>query len=117
MTNDMPPRACLADFGFTTVVPDPQNQISWSPVLEGGVPVFMAPELLAPYKFGRSDLSPTQEGDVYAFGLTIIQVMVLCCRCLLVFLDIPSGPYRRLSISKHQTSGALVPHRMWRPPR
>ena len=71
----MPPRACLADFGFTTVVPDSQNPVSWSPVLEVGVVAFTAPELLAPSIFGRIDSLPTQEGDIYAFGLTILQVL------------------------------------------
>jgi serine/threonine protein kinase len=92
MTNDTPPKACLADFGFTTMVLDPQNPMSSSLTLEGGTMTFMAPELLAPSKYGFKNAVPTQEGDIYAFGLVILQVIVLCCRDLRVFLDILSGP-------------------------
>ena len=77
MTNDTPPKACLADFGFTTMVFDPQNPMSSSLTLEGGTLTFMAPELLAPSRFGLKSAVPTQEGDVYAFGLVILQVFVL----------------------------------------
>ena len=74
MTNDEPPKACLADFGFTTMVFDPQNPMSSSLTLEGGTMTFMAPELLAPSRFGHKNSAPTHEGDVYAFGLVILQV-------------------------------------------
>ena len=74
MTNDEPPKACLADFGFTTMVLDPQNPMSSSGTLEGGTMTFMAPELLAPSKYGLKNAVPTQEGDIYAFGLVILQV-------------------------------------------
>lgn len=68
--------ACLADFGFTTVVPDPENLVSPTPELEGGTMVFMAPELLAPSKYGLTGAAPTQEADIYAFGLVMFQVLV-----------------------------------------
>jgi serine/threonine protein kinase len=74
MTNDTPPKACLADFGFTTIVLDPQNPMSTSLGLQGGTMTFMAPELLAPSKFGLKNSVPTQQGDIYAFGLVILQV-------------------------------------------
>ena len=74
MTNDNPPKACLADFGFTTMVLDPQNPMSSSVMLEGGTMTFMAPELLAPSRYGLKNAVPTKEGDVYAFGLVILQV-------------------------------------------
>ena len=87
MTNDVPPRACLADFGFTRMVLDPGNPMSSSLTLEGGTLAFMAPELLAPSRFGLKSAIPTQEGDVYAFGLVILQVILLCCRRLVALLN------------------------------
>jgi len=74
MTNDVPPRACLADFGFMTMVLDPVRPMACSAQLEGGTTTFMAPELLAPPRYGMSDSVPTPESDVYAFGLVILQV-------------------------------------------
>ena len=85
MTNDTPPKACLADFGLTTMVLDRQNPMSSSATLGGGTLAFMAPELLAPSSFGLKNSAPTQEGDIYAFGMVIFQVSVLCCRYLLGF--------------------------------
>ena len=74
MTNHTPPRACLADFDFMTIVQDPKKPLSCSAGLEGGTAAFMSPELLAPYKFGLNNSLPTQESDIYAFGLVIYQV-------------------------------------------
>jgi hypothetical protein len=72
MSNDTPPRACLADFGFTTMTLDPT--MSCSVKSEGGAVTFMSPEILAPSRFGLKDSVPMQEADVYAFGLVIYQV-------------------------------------------
>ena len=72
MSNDMPPRACLADFGFTTMLLDPT--MSCSAQLEGGTAMFMSPELLKPSMFGFRSSVPTPEADIYAFGLVIYQV-------------------------------------------
>ena len=74
MSNDNPPRACLADFGFMTMVLDPSQPMSCSAQLEGGTTMFMSPELLVPSKFGFNDSVPTPEADIYAFGLVIYQV-------------------------------------------
>jgi len=74
MSNDTPPRACLADFGFMTVVFDPDQPMSCSAQLEGGTMMFMSPELLAPQKFEIQNQTPTLQSDVYAFGLVIFQV-------------------------------------------
>ena len=74
MSNDTPPRACLADFGFMTMVLDPKQPLSCSAQLEGGTTKFMAPELLVPSKYGSTDSAPTQKSDVYAFGLVIYHV-------------------------------------------
>ena len=72
MSNDMPPRACLADFGFMTMVRD--DPMSDSAQLEGGTLMFMSPELLAPQNFGMKHSIPTPQSDIYAFGLVIFQV-------------------------------------------
>jgi len=42
----------------------------------GGTPWFKSPELLVPEVFGEKDPPPTQEADIYAFGLVIFQVCV-----------------------------------------
>ena len=74
MTNDLPPRACLADFGFMTMVLNPCHPMASSAHLEGGTMTFMAPELLAPSEYGIEVSGPTPETDIYAFGLVIFQV-------------------------------------------
>jgi len=74
MSNDSPPRACLADFGFMTAVPDPAQPIAHSAQLEGGAMTFMSPELLVPEEFGKTNAAPTPQSDIYAFGLVIFQV-------------------------------------------
>ena len=74
MSNDNPPRACLADFGFMTMVLDPGQPMSCSARLDGGTVMFMSPELLMPEKFGFAEAVPTREADIYAFGLVIYQV-------------------------------------------
>ena len=74
MSNDTPPRACLADFGFMTMVLDPSHPMSCSAQLEGGTMIFMSPELLAPLKYGMKGSNPTPQADIYAFGLVIFQV-------------------------------------------
>ncbi|KAF9645811.1 kinase-like protein [Thelephora ganbajun] len=75
MSNDTPPRACLADFGFMTMVLDPNHPMSCSTELEGGTAMFMSPELLAPKKFGMESAKPTTQADIYAFGLVVFQVL------------------------------------------
>ena len=76
MTNDKPPTACLADFGFTTMVFDPQLSMASSRAVHGGTMTFMAPELLVPSQYNLPNSSPTREADIYAFGLVILQVIV-----------------------------------------
>ena len=77
MSNHTPPRACLADFGFMTMVLDPVYPLSCSAQLEGGTLMFMSPELLMPTVFDMKDGVPTPEADIYAFGLVIFQVCKL----------------------------------------
>ena len=77
--NEEPPRACLADFGFMTMVLGPDHSTSVHAVAEGGTFSFMAPELLAPVNFGLESLISTREADVFAFGLVVLQVFHLYC--------------------------------------
>jgi len=71
MSNDDPPRACLVDFGPMMMVFDPGQPICRSTQLEGVMVMFISPELLVPSKFGVTELIPTSEADIYAFGLFI----------------------------------------------
>ena len=73
ITSDTPPRACLADSGFLTVVVDPDGPTPCS-TQSDGAEAFMSPELLIPSMFGVKDSTPTMEADIYAFGLLIFQV-------------------------------------------
>jgi hypothetical protein len=74
MSNDVPPRACLANFGFTNMVLDHDQQIACNVQLEAQAMVFMFPELLMPSAFGLRDCIPSKEADIYAFALVIFQV-------------------------------------------
>ena len=79
MSNDTPPRACLADFGFTTMVFDPVQPMACSAQLEAGTMTFMSPELLVPQEFGKKSAVSTPQADIYAFGLVIFQVFKHGC--------------------------------------
>ena len=113
MTNDTPPKACLADFGFTTMVLDPQNPMSSSLKLEGGTMTFMAPELLAPSKYGLNGAIPTREGDIYAFGLVILQVVTFISLpllfpstiCQVLTGELPFSGIKSLELGFHVWSG------------
>jgi len=72
VSNDTPPRACIADFGFTATTLD--QKLPRGAQVEGGTMQFMSPELLVPEEFGMGRIRPTQQADVYAFGLVISQV-------------------------------------------
>ena len=56
------------------MVLDPELSMSAHAMAEGGTFSFMAPELLAPAKFGLETSIPTREADIFAFGLFVIQV-------------------------------------------
>jgi len=73
ITNEAPPRACLADFGLSTLTPGGPGETTTTTV--GGTPIYMAPELLCPTKFNKSSGRPTQPGDIYAFGMVIYEVL------------------------------------------
>jgi len=74
VSNETPPRALLADFGFMMVVPEPAQPMAHSAELEGGAMTFMSPELLIPDGPGTEAAVPTLQVDIYAFGLVIFQV-------------------------------------------
>jgi len=53
------------------MVLDPSQPMCCSTRLEGVMVMFISPELLVPSKFGVTELIPTSEADIYAFGLVI----------------------------------------------
>jgi len=74
----------------------------------------MAPEIIEPSKFGLERSVPTQEGDIYAFGLVILQVIAVCHHHLVVFFltfcQVQTGerPFRNikfLELAYHVSSG------------
>lgn len=73
ITGETPPRARLADFGLSTLIPNAQE--AGTTVTSGGTPMFMAPELLCPATFNRTSSRPTQPADIYAFGMVIYEVL------------------------------------------
>ena len=68
MSNDIPPRACLADSSFIKMVIDPELRS------EGDKTIFMSPELFLPWTDGFTESMFTPEADVCAFGSVIYQV-------------------------------------------
>jgi len=75
ITNANPVTACLADFGFTTIVDGPSLGMESAMSAGGGGTIkFMAPELLAPSRFGLDECAPSKEADIYAIAMTIYQV-------------------------------------------
>lgn len=75
ITSDDPARACLADFGFMTVIYDDVSGLESTSTQGGGTTPFMAPELLCPSMFGKTKCQVSKEADVYAFGMVILQVL------------------------------------------
>ena len=73
ITNDSPVRACLADFGLSTLTPNPLGEVTT--ITSGGTPPYMAPELLDPEKFEKNSSRPTKAADIYAFGMVIYEVL------------------------------------------
>ena len=73
ITNTIPPRACLADFGLSTLTPSAPGEMTT--ITAGGTPLYMAPELLNPEKFGKMNSRPTQPADMYALGMVIYEVL------------------------------------------
>jgi serine/threonine protein kinase len=84
-------RACLADFGLSTItsvathatpgVPrtPPFSNDSLVSFIPGGTHRWMSPELLDPEMFGLPELEgerPTKQSDCYALGMVIYEVRV-----------------------------------------
>jgi len=69
INNEASPRACISDFGFSTVAPS----ISFDPTTcranAGGTFGYMAPELFI------ASARPSREADMYAFGMVVYEVV------------------------------------------
>jgi len=74
MSNEIPPRARLADFSLITTVLDPNKKLLHRTRVAGGTTKFKSPELLVPELSSKTGANPTPQSDIYAFGLVIFQV-------------------------------------------
>lgn len=73
IANEAPPRACLVDFGVSTLVHGVHG--TTTTVTSGGTPVFMAPELLRPASPDGPNSRPRRSTDIYALGMVIYEVL------------------------------------------
>ena len=87
ITNEIPARACLADFGLSTLALSAPGGMTTTTT--GGTPPYMAPELFYPEKFGETNSRPTQPTDIYAFGMVMYEVLT----GFEPFYDRKFGPY------------------------
>ena len=67
--------ACLADFGFLAIVPDPTNASTSSSLAIGGTTRWMSPELLTSDPTGPEVTRLTKQSDSYALGMVIYEVL------------------------------------------
>ena len=85
-------RACLADFGLSTIVyvappgtadiylsagvskPSMDPKVSLMSYTPGGTVRWMSPELLDPEMFGLDNNRPTKQSDCYALGMVVYEV-------------------------------------------
>lgn len=67
-------QACLADFGFLSIISDPANQLSSTSCTPGGTSRWMSPELISPSLFGLNG-SRTKSSDCYALGMVIYETL------------------------------------------
>lgn len=67
INNESPSRACIADFGLSTIVPS--NSFGPSAMGIGGTPGYIAPELFL------EGAQASKEADMYAFGMVIYEVI------------------------------------------
>jgi len=72
--------ACLADFGLAAIIEDSSSVDGPSSHKAGGTTRWMAPEILDPDKYGyikraRRKL-PSKSTDIYALGMTILEVRI-----------------------------------------
>jgi serine/threonine protein kinase len=68
-------RACLADFGLTTIIPDSIAGYSVTAVESAGTARWMAPQLLVPEEYGLTKCTLTKESDIYALGMVMYEVL------------------------------------------
>jgi serine/threonine protein kinase len=81
-------RACLADFGLVAIAGTNSDEGSNSDPKTGGTIQWMAPELLDPKGYGyvkhaRRKL-PSKSTDIYALGMTILEVRIAAASLLLL---------------------------------
>ena len=67
ISNESPPRACIADFGLCSIAPS--RSFGHSRTIAGGTFGYMAPELF------NEDARDSKEGDMYAFGMLVYEVI------------------------------------------
>ncbi|KAI0728846.1 kinase-like domain-containing protein [Fomitopsis betulina] len=68
-------RACLSDFGLSTVMYDCHTLNTITQISNFSSSLrWTAPEILDPEKFGLSSAVPSREGDVYAFAMVMWEV-------------------------------------------
>ena len=67
--------ACLADFGFLTIISDATNLASSTSPTQGGTHRWMSPELFDPESFDLKDSRLTKYSDRYALGMLIYEVL------------------------------------------
>ena len=75
VTNDEPPRACLSGFACMTIIPDSGEPIPFDVQLGHGAVEFKSPERFNPQRFDTQYPLVTREADIYAFAMTIYQVL------------------------------------------
>jgi len=120
-------RACLTDFGLSTIVYVPPrtspntplsievprastgSQVSLVPHSSGGTPRWMSPELLNPEQFGLDSSCPTKQSDCYGLGMVVYEV----CRHLIVveFLGVTRHHQvlcGRVPYWEHHNKGAIM---------
>ena len=68
INNEAPPRACIADFGFSVMAPGMSSHPDM-PKVAGGTFGYMAPELF------RKSAEPSKEADIYAFAMVVYGVV------------------------------------------
>ena len=75
MLIDQSGRALLADFGLLTIISNPKYLLSSSSHTQGGTVRWMAPERIAPQRFGFKDGRPTIPSDCYALGMVVYETI------------------------------------------
>jgi serine/threonine protein kinase len=77
ITNGSPPQACLSDFGFSTLTPTTSFAMTTHGIdPAGGTTLYMAPELIYPSKFGLPCSQLSKEGDIYAIGMVVYEIVM-----------------------------------------